>query len=262
MLFSERLAPLPDGSFNLCRAASLAMMYDAATNGDWTTSPNGSRWGRTKIKDALEDMRKSAGPDPEGDGYNQSHQAAFLRGVGAPEDAWQQFNTFWPNIADALRNGWTVELAGNVKHVPADSPLRKYVNPVAHDIILIDIVPDRVLFIDPMTPHGASPYVRSAPISHFQQFGSEFRTSAGNYTAGRMKRGKYSDVAQAKAQEPADVARLRDKIEVQQQELAQQDRLIESLNIDLADTEKDLNTAERKIEEARPLVTTLRDVLQ
>jgi len=210
LLFSERVAPNANGALTLCRAASLAMGYDAATNGDWTTNANGSRWGRAKIKRALEKMRAETG-EPLRDGYNQSHQAAFLRAIGAPEDAWEAYNRSWSDIAQSLRSGWTVELAGNVVHTPADSPLRKYVNPVDHDILLLGIndKTKRVRFIDPMTPHGTRKYIRSAPSAHFRQFGSEFRAD-GTYIAGRMRRGRYSDAAGAGS--PALIERLKKKV--------------------------------------------------
>lgn len=193
LLFSEKLAPNSAGQYTLCRAASLAMGYDAVTNGDWTTNPDGSRWGRVKIKNMLERMRSATG-EPLRDGYNQTHVPAFLKAMGAPPDAWEQANVAWTGLIGDLNSGFVVELAGNVRHTPDNSPLRKYVNPVDHDIIMLDYKSGRISFIDPMTPHGARRYIRWAPASDFQQFGSEFRTN-GNYIAGRLKRGKYSDLA-------------------------------------------------------------------
>ena len=209
LLFSEKLAPNGAGALTMCRGASLAMAYDAGTNGDWTTNPDGSRWGRAKIKNMLDKMRLATG-EPLRDGYNQGHVDEFLKAMGAPPDTWQVDNNPWPDLIADLKSGFVVELAGNVRHTPADSPLRKYVNPVDHDILMLDFKDNRIAFIDPMTPHGTARYVRWAPADHFKKFGSEFAIS-GRYVAGRVKRGKYSDVAKAKAPD-ANVAALKQKV--------------------------------------------------
>lgn len=211
LLFSEKLAPNAAGQLTLCRAASLAMAYDASTNGDWTTNADGSKWGRAKIKNMLERMRAATG-EPLRDGYNQSHVPAFLSAMRAPGATWEQANVPWEDLIADLKTDYVVELAGNVSHTPADSPLRKYVNPVDHDILLLDYKDGRITFIDPMTPHGTRRYIRSAPAEHFKQFGSEFRTG-GNYTAGRVKRGRYSDMAILRREQGSDqISALKAKI--------------------------------------------------
>jgi hypothetical protein len=208
LLFSERLAAPP---MNLCRAASLAMAWDAATNGDWTTNPDGSRWGAPKIEEALRDMRKAAGPDTDGNGYNQGHVPEFLRAIDAPVDAYEVRNVEFSKLIDDLEAGYVVELAGNAKHTPQGSPLRKYVGDVAHDILLLKVNDGRISFIDPMTPHGTAGYVRTAPIGDFRDFGSEFRTN-GSYVAGRVKRGEHSLVARRTAAQAAIIVDVQKKL--------------------------------------------------
>jgi len=192
ILFSERLAPNGAGAFTMCRGASLAMAFDAGTNGDWTTNPDGSRWGRAKIKNMLDRMRVATG-EPQRDSYNQGHVPEFLKAMGAPPEAYQTANVSWADLIADLKSGFVVELAGNTRHTSVDSPLRKYVNPVDHDILMVDYKDGRIAFIDPMTPHGTARYIRWAPAQHFEQFASEFRTG-GNNVAGRIKRGKYSEI--------------------------------------------------------------------
>jgi hypothetical protein len=269
-LFSERLAPNASGSYTLCRAAVLAMMYDAGTLGEWTTNPSGSRWGKAKVKGALEDMRAATG-EPLRDGYNQSHADDFLRGINAPTDAYDVRNVGWSDLEDDLRRGYSVDLAGDVKHTPLGSPLRKYVDPVAHDILLLRINDrtGRITFIDPMTPPGQKA-IRTAPIADFRAFGSEFRNN-GAYTAGRVKKGKYTQEAILRARGTADgptTANLKARIETLKQEILDLETQavtdnteISTLEQALADASFDHSESLRLIEKIEAGSTGLRNLL-
>lgn len=193
LLFSELVSLNSEGKADLCRPATLAMLYDMATLGAWTTNPNGSRWGKARIVKTLRAMRNATG-EPDRGSYNQGHVPAFLQAMGAPANTWEKYNRPWRDIVQSLKDGYAVELSGDVRHTPAGSPLRKYVNPnVGHNIALVGINPEkqRVAFIDPMTPHGVSKYVRWAPYSHFKAFAKEFADGT-NLVAGRVKKGRFS----------------------------------------------------------------------
>lgn len=192
LLISERVEPNAVGQFDLCRAASLLMGVDAATNGEFTTYANGRKWGKAKIANALKKMRNATGVAGRGS-FNQSHMDDFLTGIGFPINSYTRFNRSFKAIKETL-DTHVVFLAGDVKHTPAGSPLRKYVNPgVGHEIILVRInkARDKIAFIDPMTPHGTKRYLRWAPASHFRQFGSEFSQN-GDYVAGTMRKGAFT----------------------------------------------------------------------
>jgi hypothetical protein len=244
------------------------MMYDAGTLGEWTTTPSGERWGRAKIKNALVDMRTATG-EPERVGYNQSHADDFLRGINAPEDAYQARNLEWDDIERDLRNGYTVDLAGNVAHTPANSPLRKYVNPVDHDILLLRIndKTKRITFIDPMTPPGQKA-IRTAPIADFKAFGSEFCTNGG-YIYGRLKKGRYTEAALIRQdQGGADVAALKARIEALkvdiqalQAQAVKDTAAIDKLEEELANASFDHAEALRLIEKVESGSTGLRNLL-
>ena len=195
LLVSEKLSPNTEGKYDLCRAAVLAMLVNAGTNGEWMTKPNGKRWGRKQIRQLLKNMRRATGDLSRGY-YNQSHVPAFLRGAGWRSDVYEQQNVPFASIVDGLRTGkWNYELAGDVKHTALDSPLRRYVNPnVGHDIALIRLSKDeqRIGFIDPMTPPGRRA-LRWAPVNHFRQFASAFKTGSGNVIAGRVRKGSLTD---------------------------------------------------------------------
>lgn len=193
LLFSELVSLNSEGKADLCRAASLAMLYDMATLGAWTTNPSGSRWGKARIVKTLRAMRNATG-EPNRGSYNQGHVPAFLQAMGAPASTWEKYNRPWKDIVQSLKDGYAVELSGDVRHTPAGSPLRKYVNPnVGHNIALVGINPakQKVAFIDPMTPHGVAKYVRWAPYAHFKAFAQEFADGT-NLVAGRVQKGKFS----------------------------------------------------------------------
>ena len=268
-LFSERLAPNASGSYTLCRAAVLAMMYDAGTLGEWTTTPSGARWGKAQVKKALVDMRAATG-EPDRDGYNQSHAVDFLRGIGAPVDAYDVRNAPWFDIEDDLRHGYSVDLAGDVKHTPAGSPLRKYVDPVAHDILLLRIndKTKRITFIDPMTPPGQK-HIRTAPIADFRAFGSEFRTN-GAYTAGRVKKGRYTQeaIVQRRILASPGILDLQKRILVLERQIknfaeqaATDDKTIAALSEELANASFDHAEALRLIERIEAGSTDLKNLL-
>jgi hypothetical protein len=194
LLISERVEPNDVGQLDLCRAASFLMVWDSATNGDYTTFPNGSRWGRGKIKSTLTRMRKATGEELRG-AYNTSHMDEFAKGAGIPAGAWQMQIVKFSSVVQGLKDGFAYTLSGDVARTPSKSPLRKYVNPnVGHDIALIRLSKDgkKIAFVDPMTPHGTRRYLRWAPVSDFQKFAKEFADSAGRVVAGRIKKGSYS----------------------------------------------------------------------
>lgn len=250
LLFSERVEPNDLGKFDLCRAASLAMGIDAATLGEWTTNANGSKWGKAKIKRALEKMRAATGEEGRGS-YNQGHMDDFLRGVNFPVEAYERFNKPMSEIKQTLKTH-VVFLAGDVRHTPAASPLRKYVNPnVGHEIILTGISNDgtKIAFIDPMTPHGTKRYQRWAPVAHFAKFGSEFKEGK-DYIAGRMKRGQYTQAKVVARNRAKIVKKLQEDIlslqglwQGQQAELAVQDQKIMDLQGEVALLENQLQEA-------------------
>jgi hypothetical protein len=206
LLISEHLQRNDIGKLTLCRAASLLMGVCAATNGEFVTNVNGTTWGKAKIKSALNRMMKATG-DASRDGYNQSHMDDFLVGLGFDYDAWSRFNRPFDDIIEKLKNRHVVFLAGDVKHTPANSPLRKYVDPnIGHEIILVSVnkAGDRIRFIDPMTPHGTKKYLRSAPIKDFRLFGSEFKAN-NDFIAGIMRKGYYTLANTARRQAQAEI---------------------------------------------------------
>ena len=250
LLFSERVEPNDVGQFDLCRAAALAMGFDAATMGEWTTNANGSRWGKAKIKKALERMRAATGAELRGS-YNQGHMDDFLRGIRAPVEAYQQFNRPMTDIKDKLETH-VIFLAGDVKHTRAQSPLRRYVNGnVGHEIILVDVNKDgtQIAFIDPMTPHGTAKYVRWAPVEDFRKFGSEFREGK-NYIAGAMRRGQYTAKnilkrtnAKVILKLQTDLLALQKAWQEQQAELIVQDKALEDKQAEITLLETELAAA-------------------
>lgn len=259
LLFSELVAGRDidkdgDLDFTLCRASALAMGFDAATNGEWTTNANGSKWGRGKIRNALERMRAATG-DLDREGYNQSHMDDFLRGVKAPVEAYERFNKPMSAIKGALGQGYVVFLAGNVSKTPAGSTLRRYVNEWPHEIILTRINKDgtKIAFIDPMTPHGTVRYERWAPANDVRLFGTAFSDAEDNMIAGKMRRGMYTDAKEVARDRARVIKRLQtDLLELQalwkqqQRELDDQDETIESLRTRL-------DTARTRIEELEQL---------
>jgi hypothetical protein len=195
LLVSERLAPNAAGRFDLCRAAVLAMLLNITTNGEWMTKPNGRDWGRKRMTQLLESMRRATGEVNRGS-YNQGHVSAFERGAGW-SSTYEMANEQWPEIVAGLKSGrWAYDLAGDVKHTPDNSPLRKYVSPyVGHDILLLKLSKDgkRIAFIDPMTPPGTKAYVRWAPVGHFRLFAQEFKYAEERVVAGRVRKGENTD---------------------------------------------------------------------
>ena len=193
LLISERVEPNDVGQLDLCRAASFLMVWDAATNGDATTYPNGKRWGKARIRNTLAKMRRATGDELRGS-YNTGHMDEFAKGAGIPPNAWEpQFLPF-ASLVQGLQDGYAYTLSGDVRHTPPGSPLRKYVNGgVGHDTALIRISDDleQIAFIDPMTPHGTAKYLRWAPRRDFRLFAKEFET-AGSIVSGRIKKGYYS----------------------------------------------------------------------
>lgn len=242
LLFSERTNVRDidgDGDLDLtlCRASCTAMGFDATTLGEWTTSPNGQRWGRARISTALERMRRATG-EPNRPGYNTSHTDDFLRGVGAPTEAGELYIRTFPEILKSLEEGWVISMSGNVGKINGPSPMKKYVNPVPHEMLLTRLSKNKngIAFIDPMTPHGVSRYERWAEKAHVRQFGSAFRNANGQYVAVRFKRGKYTEareVARDRArvilQLQGNFANLKKLWEQQQVELGKQDEEIEQL---------------------------------
>jgi hypothetical protein len=247
LLFSERVAGInldddPALEFDLCRAACLAMAFDAATLGEWSTNPNGTRWGRAKIRSALVKMRNATGEQQRG-GFNQSHMDDFLRGIRAPQDVWVKFNVPMARIKEALGNGFVVLLAGDVAGTPVKSGMRKYVRPgVGHEILLTAINKDgtRIAYIDPMVPHGTAKYQRWAPAREVAGFGSRFKTGK-NYIAGKVKRGKYTRAQQVARDRAAVIKDMQERLlslaaewEKQQAELIVSDGVIENLKHEIS----------------------------
>lgn len=213
LLFSERVEPNDVGKFDLCLACTLLMSFDAATLGEWTKNPNGTNWGKAKIKKALERARAATGEELRG-AYNQSHLDDFLRGVAVPDNIVQLYNRPMSDIKQSLKDGYTVGIAGDVKHTPANSPLRKYVNGnVGHAILLTRILKDgsKIAFIDPMTPHGTKKYERWAPANDFFKFMSEFRVGKDN-VAFRLKRGKYTQAREVARDRARLITQLQERI--------------------------------------------------
>ena len=221
LLISERLEPNDLGQLDLCRACSFLMVWDAATNGDATTNPNGSRWGRAQIKNTLVRMRKATGEELRG-AYNTSHMDEFARGAGIPVNAWHLQLVKFSEVVQGLRDGYAYTLSGDVKGTPAGSPLRKYVNGnVGHDIALIRLSENRkqIAFIDPMTPHGTRKYVRWAPVSHFQKFANAFKDGDGRVVAGRIEKGWWSKLQTQKRAWQTMVRNARERTAVLMEEL-------------------------------------------
>jgi hypothetical protein len=250
----------------LCRAAATAMALDAMTNGEWTRTVKGDRWGRARIKTLLQRMRMATG-EPLRSGYNQSHVDEFVRGAGFPTDIIRIYNKPMKDIKGKLKDGFTVTLAGDVRGTPVNSPLRRYVNPgVGHEIIITRVSGDgtRAAFIDPMTRHGTVNYERWAPWSHFVGFAKRFVTG-GNAIAEIWKRGRLTEakeVARDRARVIEDLQgrllRLSKEWEKQQRELITCDETIQKLSGDLADCRQlsvhdHVGTAD-KISKARELL--------
>jgi len=232
----------------LCRAAATAMALDAMTDGEWTRTVKGERWGRARIKALLKRMRDATG-EPTREGYNQSHVPAFVKGAGFPADTARVFNKSMPDIKTKLQEGFVVTLAGDVAGAPVGSPLRKYVNPgVGHEIIITRISKDgtKAAFIDPMTRHGTRAYERWAPWSHFQGFAKRFGTPAARI-AEVWRRGSLTE-AKLVARDRANVIKKlqRDLLalqalwEKQQKELVTQDVTIEKLDAQVAKLKDDI----------------------
>ena len=276
LLFSEREAPDVNGQLDKCRAASFAMIFDAGTNGDWTTNRDGTKWGRAKIRKAQERMVAKVG---NRDGYNQSHMDEFAAGIGVPANVWQMRNVqFWHIIKDLQDKTHCYELAGDVKHTPVGSPLRTYVNPnVGHDIALVAInrALTKIAFIDPMTPHGTRKYIRWAPVEHFKKFASEFAVD-GKVVAGRVRRGWWSDEAIARRKHAAlvlklqmDLLALQKEWKKQQNELSDQDEQITALGLEIARLRVELETCGGadgapllvELDKMDTSITKMRDVL-
>lgn len=159
----------------LCRASATLMALDAWTGGGLTTKATGTKWGKAQIRNALGKMRRQTG-EPDRYGYNQTHVYDFVRAMGLPSSSFTVFNQSMPEIRKKLEDGFVVTLAGDVGLTPVGSPLRRYVNPVGHEIIVTRINKDgtKAAFIDPMTPHGTLRYERWAPWSHFADFAGRF----------------------------------------------------------------------------------------
>ena len=237
----------------LCRAAATAMALDCMTDGEWTRTVKGERWGRARIKTLLKRMRAATG-EPNRAGYNQSHVDDFVRGAGFPTEIIRIFNKSMPDLKKKLKEGFVVTLAGDVAGTPATSPLRKYVNPgVGHEIIITRINKDgtKAAFIDPMTRHGTRKYERWAPWSHFQGFAKRFGTSSARI-AEIWKRGRLTeakDVARNRAvvilQLQNALADLQKLWKKQQLELSDQDDTIAALRAKANELEAALDECEQ-----------------
>jgi hypothetical protein len=220
ILFSEKLEPNDVGKLDLCRACALLTIFDTATNGEFSTNDDGSKWGKRRIKRTLEKMRAATGLELRGS-YNTSHMDEFAKGAGFNPRAWVKQIVPFKSVVQGLKDGYAYTLSGDVRGTPAGSPLRKWVNPgVGHELALIDISDDgeRIQFIDPMTPHGTKNYARWAPKAHFKAFAKAFMEN-GKVVSGRIKKGYYTAKAKAKRAAAATLglvehqaAVLRDKV--------------------------------------------------
>lgn len=269
LLFSERLVPDKMGQLDLCRAATLAMGWDACTLGEWTTNRNGSRWGKKKIKSNLSRMRKMIG---DLDGYNQSHMDDFLLAVKAPRRAWIEVNGTFDELRDALADDFTVTASGDVKDTPADSKMRRFVNAgVAHSVLYTCIhfregKPDIIGYIDPMTPHGTPWYRRHVPAWHAKGFLERFSFREGGekrYVWGKMKKGHYTEAKAVARDRSRTILELQNRQLEYQRMMNDQDLQIELLEkqVDELKDELDGMAGSPPPEEIGPELLTIRQAV-
>lgn len=194
LLISEKLVtPL-----TLCRAAVTGMGWAMSTMGESTTFPVGQQYGNGAFEKQLKQARKNTG-EPERKGYNQSHVSDFLKAFDSPlrlKDV--KYNQMRPKIRESLQGNFAISMAGSTAKTPAASKLRKWVNPVAHQLLFFDweggVRTGTVAFIDPMTPPNNSNYVRRVPVREMWQFGSKFQFLK-RYVCERYSIGKYTRAA-------------------------------------------------------------------
>lgn len=175
------------------------------------------------------------------DGFNRDDALYAYRIVFPWGDA-ESFSPTLNELRDALEGGYFISLSGNTKHTSADCPLRRYVNPVDHEIGLARFNKSgtRVLVYEPMNPNK--------PVwvdwEDVKRFASEFKNSSGRHVAIRFKTGwsTFSNSVKRIYTKRLDSVRAKRDDAVDERDRLQKD--VESLTSEVSDLEMALRLCE------------------
>ncbi len=143
---------------NGCRFSVLSMAVQSVTLGERFTKPNGDRFDVAAMTSVMKRLRANSGGKVNGDSFNRPEAIRAWRvtfpdliGHAVPIDER------WSAIVRNLKSGhYGYSISGNVSEVRADSPLRRYVNEVGHELWLnaIHDASGDIYVYDPMGPQA------------------------------------------------------------------------------------------------------------
>ncbi len=193
---------------NGCRLSVLVSARAFETLGEELTRPNGKPYDRKLRTVLMRSLRAATGRGRNAPGYTRDNALrAYAKVFGEDANAVRA-NDRPRIIKDNLEDGWFYSISGNTGRTRPGSPLRRFVNPVAHEIGIAPFpYPNGDVDVcEPMSPMSRG-WVR-VPWKDIKAFSSEFAFDMGRRVCIRFKTGRYTEAAMVRRRKNDALAKL------------------------------------------------------
>ncbi len=173
---------------NGCRLSVLVSARAFETLGESLIRPSGAFYDRQARTSQMKWLRRATGRRYDAPGYDRDNALRAYAKVFPAGNAIRA-NDRPRVIKNNLEEGWFYSISGNTKHCRPGSPLRPFVNEVAHEIGIAPFPYDNgdVDVCEPMSPTGRG-WVR-VPWKDIKAFSSEFAWDMGRRVCIRFDTG-------------------------------------------------------------------------